>query len=313
MFLALALLLAAILFLAIRQSESILHVWPRRRLVVRTEAADEIGTHWEPAETKSRDGLTLRGWLFYPSQWNGKAAVALHGFADSRMGMLPHASLLVKNGFAALLPDSRGHGVSDGNLVTFGLREAADVSAWGDYLKSRLGVDRFYAIGNSMGAGVLLTALSTESRIAAAIIECGYTSFADVAKDKLARRLHLPAWSARTLLFPVALTAFAYARLRYGVAMWRVRPLDHARDACVPMLLIHGTADEDIPHRHSRELHRANPRWAGLWEVEGMGHVEAASAVAGEYERRLLAQFDVTPRVPLGPVLVSPRLPAVRG
>jgi pimeloyl-ACP methyl ester carboxylesterase len=293
--LALAALLVVIA-VAINQAEGALHVWPERRLVVDPKdaaaVARETGSQWEEVEVRASDGVALRGWHFLPRQWRGRAVLALHGFTDSRRGMLPHVELLLRHGYAVLIPDSRAHGRSEGTLVTFGLVEQADVPVWADWLVSRLGINEYFAIGNSMGAAVLVEALRRERRVKAAILECCFTSFPEIALDRLAGRFKVPRVVGRVVLLPVSVAGFTYIRWRYGLDLRRLRPVDTLREVRIPLLLIHGTGDQAIPYRHSRRLHEANPGSTVLWEVPGAGHVSAITAASAEYERRLLGLFD---------------------
>jgi alpha-beta hydrolase superfamily lysophospholipase len=58
--------------------------------------------------------------------------------------MLAHARYLLRGGFTVLMHDSRGHGVSGGDIVTYGVREAGDVDAWADFALHVCGIDRLY-------------------------------------------------------------------------------------------------------------------------------------------------------------------------
>jgi hypothetical protein len=53
----------------------------------------------------AEDGAMLRGWSMRPVNWNGDAVILLHGVADNRMGMLGYAELLLRHGYAVLLPN----------------------------------------------------------------------------------------------------------------------------------------------------------------------------------------------------------------
>jgi pimeloyl-ACP methyl ester carboxylesterase len=56
----------------------------------------------------------------------------------------------------------------------------------------------------------------------------------------------------------------------------------------VPILLIHGTADTNVPPRHSRALHALNPQATELWEVPGARHVGSLAAQPEAYERKVV-------------------------
>ncbi|MBM3795120.1 MAG: alpha/beta hydrolase [Acidobacteria bacterium] len=179
---------------AVWLAERNIRVRAKRRFVANHDAAREAtDAEVERVEVRAMDGTPLRAWLLHnPEKWSGRAALVLHGFVDTRAAMLQHAAMLLRQGFAVLAPDSRGHGESGGREVTFGLRESADVRTWGDWLCTRLGVESFVGLGQSMGACVLLHALPIEARLEAVIAEFPFTSFSSAAYDKLADRYGLP-------------------------------------------------------------------------------------------------------------------------
>jgi uncharacterized protein len=74
-----------------------------------------------------------------------------------------------------------------------------------------------------------------------------------------------------------------------------VSPANAVRSTRVPILLIHGTADTNVPPSHSRALHALNPTMTGLWEVPGALHVSALTAAPKEYEERVVAWFRASP------------------
>src|SRR5438045_6998289 len=77
-------------------------------------AADELarntGSAWQHSQVTARDGAALDGWQFTPRDSNGSVVILLHGVGDTRLGMLGHATFLLRSGFTVLLPDIRGHG-----------------------------------------------------------------------------------------------------------------------------------------------------------------------------------------------------------
>jgi pimeloyl-ACP methyl ester carboxylesterase len=64
--------------------------------------------------------------------------------------------------------------------------------------------------------------------------------------------------------------------------------MEHSR---VPALLIAGTADRNIPMRHSAELIRTSGSHAQMWVVNGADHGGAASVAHDEFQRRILDWF----------------------
>jgi hypothetical protein len=112
-------------------------------------------------------------------------------------------------------------------------------------------------------------------------------SFQEIAYDRLAQRGR----AARIASWPLVNMGFVYARARYGVNLWNASPADAVRASHTPVLLIHGSADDNIPPRHSRELHAANPAATELWVVPSAGHVASLVTQPEAYQRRVLQWF----------------------
>lgn len=289
-FLIVAIGALATAFGAVWIAERNIRVRAKRRTAANDDAAREAtgGAEVERVEVRAADGTPLRAWLLHnPDAWTGRAALVLHGFVDTRAAMLQHVALLLRQGFAVLAPDSRGHGESGGREVTFGLRESEDLRTWGDWLCERLGVAGFVGLGQSMGACVLLHALPAEGRLEAVIAESPFTTFSAAAYDKLADRYGLPRRLAHVTFGPLCELAIWYVRWRYGFNLHRARPVEAIQRADVPVLLIHGAEDRAIRVTHSRELQAASGR--DYWEVPDAGHTEPIRVAAHEYERRVAA------------------------
>jgi len=237
------------------------------------------------------DQVILRGWLLRPATRNGKAAILFHGLGDNRLGMRGYAELLLAHGYTVLLPDARAHGVSGGELATYGLLERSDVHRWVDFLQSVAQPRCVYGMGESMGAAELLQSLQQESRFCAVVAESPFSTFREIAYDRMGQPFHLGPWVGRVALRPVVEIAFLRARWKYGLDMRRVSPEDTVARSHIPVLLIHGQIDGNIPVRHSRAIHGAAPQTV-LWEVPGADHCGAMSAAPQEFETRVLGWFE---------------------
>jgi dipeptidyl aminopeptidase/acylaminoacyl peptidase len=86
-----------------------------------------------------------------------------------------------------------------------------------------------------------------------------------------------------------------YARLRYGLDLRRASPAAALRGCHTPVLLIHGTADEKTPIRHSRELRAINPEEVKLWEVPGARHTTVLADEPETYARTVVDWFRTHP------------------
>ena len=93
------------------------------------------------------------------------------------------------------------------------------------------------------------------------------------------------------MLRPLIESAFLRARWKYGLRMGEISPEDSVAATNVPVLLIHGQVDSNIPVRHSRRMHTAAPS-AQLWEVPGADHCGGVSTAPREFEERVLGWFE---------------------
>jgi uncharacterized protein len=242
---------------------------------------------WKDVQVTAEDGARLSGWLFTPRAANGSAVIVLHGVADSRLGALGHAQFLLERGFTVLAPDSRGHGRSGGEMVTYGIRERGDIHSWANRLFEDPAVQRLYGVGLSLGGGVLLQSLNTEPRFRAVVADSPFATFREIADERLQQVSHMPHF----MVWPIMRLGFAYARLRYGFDLRQASPAEAIRSTHVPILLIHGTADTNIPPHHSEELHAANPETTRLWLVKGAEHVDSLGTDPRAYEQKVTDWF----------------------
>ena len=273
---------------AIFAGENAVHIRERPRPDPRDARglAAATGSEWQTARLAAADGTPLDGWVFRPAHPNGGAAILLHGVADTRAGVLSQAAFLLHAGYFVLTPDARGHGASGGSIITYGVREAGDVHSWADWLLARTGATRLYGLGESMGAAILLQSLAIERRFRAVAAECPFADFESIAFDRMKQ-----AGAPHPLSDAIVPLGLLYGRLRYGIDLRQASPEAAVRATSVPVLLIHGTADDNIPLRHSRRLHAANPRSTVLWEVPGAGHANAIGVARDEYTARVLDWF----------------------
>lgn len=241
------------------------------------------------------DAETLRGWLVRPAQPNGDAVLLLHGLGDNRLGMTGYAQLLLGHGFMVLLPDSRAHGLSGGTIATYGLIERGDIREWVDLLRTEAGAHCVYGMGESMGAAQLLQSLPAGAPFCAVVAESAFANFREIAYDRMGQPFHLGPWVGRTVLRPLVEIAFLRARWKYGLDMEQVSPESAVAETNVPVLLIHGQIDGNIPVRHSRRIHALAPQTV-LWEVPGADHCGAIAAAPREFQNRLLDWFGGKPQ-----------------
>lgn len=246
------------------------------------------------------DGVPLYGWSIRPRNGNGKAVILLHGLSDNRLGMIGYAELLLVHGFTVLMPDARAHGASGGNLATYGLLESDDIHKWVDWLEENEHPDCFFGFAESMGAAQLLQSLRSESRFCAVAVESPFSNIQEIAYDRVGQFFGTGPWLGRTVLNPVVEVAFAYGKWKYKLDLRQASPENVVAVTTIPVLLIHGRNDGNIPVRHSRRIAARNPAVV-LWEVPNADHCGAVSAAPQEFDRKLFGWFDGHSSAPKGP------------
>jgi len=280
-------------------ADGVLHP-PRRPISVEEsiaaqDIAKNLDTNFVDESISTPDAVTLRAWLVIPRHYNHDAVLLLHGVGDNRLGMMGYAQLFLAQGYMVLLPDARAHGTSGGELATYGLFERNDIRQWVDFLDNEfephLHPRCIYGFGESMGAAELLQSLETRPHFCAVVAESSFATFREIAYDRMGQPFHAGPWVGRTILRPLVEIAFLRARWKYHLDMQEVSPVDSVRMTNVPVLLIHGQIDSNIPLRHSRMIHAKCPR-TQLWEVPGADHCGALSTAPKEFENRVLLWYQ---------------------
>ena len=231
------------------------------------------------------DGAILRG-EFVQTSRSSDCVIVLHGIADSHASALGFAPMFLDAGYSVLAPDSRGHGVSGGDLMTFGILEADDVQRWAAWLQRR-GCQRLYGLGESLGGAILIQAAAKKQVFAAIVAECAFRDLPSIAEYRVAKSAHVPEFVARALVGG----ALVYGRVRYGLDLRDASPVESAKRLRTPVLLIHGTKDDNTPPAHSQAVGDA-AIGSELWLVPGAGHTTASAVQATEFRSRVLGWFE---------------------
>ena len=274
--------------------ENALHIPQQARILNGADTAEtlarETRSTWQSVEIAAADGAILKAWFFSPPSPRG-AVIVLHGIADTRRGVLGHARLLLENRYAVLTPDARGHGASGGAFISYGLLESDDVHRWTNWLCDTARPAALYGLGESMGAAILLQALAHETRFRAIVAESPFATFEDIAYYRMAQASGVPRGLARVAFWPVVTPALGYARCRYGLDLRRASPAAAIRATQVPILLIHGEEDTNVPPSHSQALQAIHPAEIRLWTAPATPHTAALSSHPGEFARLVLEWF----------------------
>lgn len=254
------------------------------------QEAARLDARLQDAEISTADSVRLRGWEIQPDQGNGDGVILLHGLGDNRLGTVGYAEMLVAHGYTVVMPDARAHGKSGGELATYGLLERNDIREWFEWLQRTSHPRCIFGLGESMGAAELLQSLDAEPNFCAVVAESSFSTFREIAYDRMGQPFNAGPWVGKTVLRPVVEIALAYSHWKYGVDLTQDSPQGAVARTRVPVLLIHGTADRNIPAYHSRLISLQNSRVV-VWQVAGADHCGALAVAPEEFERRVLGWF----------------------
>ncbi|MFY9574364.1 MAG: hypothetical protein WAV20_23430, partial [Blastocatellia bacterium] len=93
-----------------------------------TQTPGDLGAPFKDIVFETSDGVKISGWLV-PSRDKHATIIYSHGLFRSRRELLDRALQLWKQGYGALLYDSRNHGMSGPARVSLGHNERLDVEA----------------------------------------------------------------------------------------------------------------------------------------------------------------------------------------
>ena len=234
----------------------------------------------ERVETKSFDGLKLSA-RYYEAKPGAPLAICFHGYKSTAVKDFCGGSKhFLASGINVLAVDQRSHGESDGSVISFGINERYDVKTWCEWAKARFGDIPFYLVGVSMGAAtVLLSAnLDLPSNVKCIMADCPYASPREIIKT-VASYMKIPGW---TIIF-----AIWGAKLFGHFDLTDITAIDTVAESKVPVLIIHGLADDFVPEKMSAEIAEKNPSIVKRVTVDGAGHAMSYMVDENKYTKSI--------------------------
>jgi pimeloyl-ACP methyl ester carboxylesterase len=215
----------------------------------------------------SHDGLKLSG-RYYHIKDGAPLDIGFHGyrshpFTDFSGG----TELSFQMGHNVLLIDERAHGKSEGRTISFGILERLDLLDWVHYAVDRFGSEvKILLYGVSMGGATVLMAsdLDFPQNVKGIISDCPYTKPLDVI-SYVGKQTAFPQW----LIRPFAILG---AKLYGGFDLQETDAAKAAKNATVPILIIHGEDDRYVPCEMSELPARENPDMVKRFTFPGAAH-----------------------------------------
>lgn len=241
-----------------------------------------------PLQITLKDGYVIRG-DFNLVPHSNKFCILTHGHGSTREEMRHISTIYRDLGFSTLIYDLRGHGDNEKTYVTMGYRESADLNEIIAYTKEKFGNDIIYGLhGISMGAATVMLTTKYRSDARFIVEDCGYAStkeeIADlVRKEKFNPRFVLPLVDAHLKLF-------------YRFSFADASPIDAIKNSDIPLLIIHGGADDFINVKHAYLIKEAAKGYSQIVIVSGAVHA-TSFAVDQKTYRAAIREFLATIKI----------------
>lgn len=247
----------------------------------------DLGARHEELTLRTGEGIPLSCWILLPSGRPRGTVLYLHGVSECKIAGLPMADVLLRRGFLVVLYDARRHGESGGSHCTYGFYEKHDPTTILNALAARpdLTIGRVGLFGASMGAAVALQAAALDDRITAVVAESGFATLRSVFDDYQKRMIKLPWHYLRNIVIK-------RSELMAHFKASAVSPLEAVRQLRIPLLLVHGTADDRIRSSYTEQVYENASPPKEIWLIPGARHDNMWEIGGEEYRERVAAFFE---------------------
>ena len=226
---------------------------------------------------RSYDGLKLSA-RYFEGDDDKPLCICFHGYRGSAVRDFAGIGLhLIHEGYNVLIVDERAHWRSQGHTICFGIKERFDAVSWVKFANQRFGKDKsIFLFGISMGGGTVLMASGQRlpRNVKGIVADCPFNSPKDIIKH-VCRKIKLNP----DLLWPIIwLAGLVYGRLRVNATT----AADEVKRSKVPIVILHGEADDFVPMSMSKEVQKANP---SMIEMHTFPHADHGMSYFEDEER----------------------------
>ena len=221
----------------------------------------------EDIEITTFDNLKLRGkWI--KTENAHSTIILVHGYRGHYVADFGAVYQVYKDlGFNILTFRHRAHGESQGKYITFGTFEHRDLLSLINYHNANLGSYNIFINGISMGASTALYAIDKDlpKNVLGIIADSGFISPYEIVKKVVKDRIKI---NPTFLMFGVNV----YCKLFAKFNLKDCSSLKTLKNPKVPLLMIHGKADDFVPCKMTEEGFNACVGKKSICLVENAGH-----------------------------------------
>ena len=203
------------------------------------------GVEWFDTQPKrdvyitSYDGLKLHATVLTLCENADKTILLFHGYRSIAKNDFSCAiSMYSSFNMNIILIDQRAHGLSEGKVISYGVKERFDARDWVEFAKKEFPGTKIYMSGISMGAATVMMSSDIVDGVSGIVADCGFTSPKEIIQRVAKEDMHLPKWFA----VPVGLMARIFGGFDYSYSS-----KTSLAKTNVPILFIHGGKDAFVP------------------------------------------------------------------
>ena len=227
---------------------------------------------------KNADGTSenISGWWLPNAKQEEKAIgdrkviLYLHGNGKNISANASHANRLMRMGFSVLVIDYRGYGKSEGGFPSESSVYTDAQTAWDYLMQKGFKPSQVIIYGHSLGGAITIDLATKHPDVSGIIVDASFTSIPDMAS-----------LDPKFRIFPIDLLIHQ-----------RFDSIGKVRSLTMPVLYIHGTADEVIPSVMSQRLYDATISKKKLVFIPNGGHNTNAETNETLYRDSILSFFN---------------------
>lgn len=231
----------------------------------------------------SFDGLRLHAYEMKNPKAENKWVVICHGYAGQGLYMIETAKKFYDMGFNVLMPDARGHGLSEGHYIGMGWNERRDIVQWTNNIVNQDDKAEIALYGLSMGAATVMMAAGEAdlpTHVKVIVEDSGYSSIEAEFAYQLQALYNLPA-------FPILNFSSLITKTRAGFWLSDGNVVAQVSKSITPMLFIHGDSDTFVPSSMVEEVYVAANVPKEKLIVAGAGHGGSVDVAPEKYWRTI--------------------------
>lgn len=214
---------------------------------------------------KSKDGLKLHG--CYINNNSNTTVVFTHGYRSRPFNdfSLPMKKMC-EEGYNIFYIDQRCHGESEGEYVSFGIKERIDLVDWVHFINEVYQPTNIILYGMSMGCATTSMSLPLmPSNVRCAILDCGFSSIFKLMVKQTRKMIKVNA-------IPSVITMDLYCRIIAHFSIFTTSSKRALKKTNIPCFFIHGKSDSVVPFKHGIENYKSCKGKKEFAFVEGAEH-----------------------------------------